>query len=891
MERLTTLRLMVERFRDNGDEPALIALHDDRIDVRPFSAVAHDVERLASGLVQAGVKKGEPVGVYADGGPDWIIAFLAIVTAGGVAVPFDISLKGPALAGPLGNSGCRHVFVGARQVEALRNIDSVDIEALYLLGDEAAGGASNTIPWRKLGPKTTSTFPALEACDQAALFYTSGTTGAPKGVPLTHANLMSNINSLVAERMLTTADRVLLPLPPHHVYPLVVGALAPLASGAAIVFPAGISGPQLVDALHRGEASVLIGVPRLYGSLLEAIEARLNNLSGIAKVSIQALSGLQRVMPNRAGRFIGRAVFRRLRSAIGPRLWLLASGGASLGIETWCALERFGWTVLTGYGLTETAPILTFNPLGRSKIGSTGKALLDVEIRIANPNEHGVGEIEARGPSVFSGYRDRPQETAAAFTTDGWFRTGDLGRLDDDGFLYVVGRSKELIVLPDGKNVFPETIEEVYSAGPLIREIAVFEDGGNLIGLVVPDLDQLRARGAESAVQLIHDEIRDLSPLLAPHQRLSGHVLTQTPLPRTAIGKLKRHQLAGLYRNACEGTAPSAHKLTKEDDVFLSEPQANEIWRWLNHRFPDQPLTLDVSPQLDLSIDSLGWMGVSLEIGDRFGVCLSEEQIARIVTLRDLISEIKVVSATPPPAGETSPQQARFLAPPGFMQRSCNFVLYGFFRMAMRWLFRLQVTGLQNLPIEGPFIIAPNHASWLDPIAIAASLSYGQARRTRFAGWTGIMFRSVVSRALSWAAGVFPVDPNRAAANSLSLARDILDRGHILVWFPEGRRTRTGSLLPFQAGVGALLEGTEIAVVPTYIDGSFHAAPPGRLMPRLASITVRFGAPQTAAVLMKSSRGETTPQHISDALHSVVAALGDTDCPTQEPLAADQHDA
>jgi len=875
MDNFVTLQALVARLRDSGNAPALIALRGDTVETFYFSAVADEVERLASGLLAAGVEHSEPVGIYAEGGPHWVIAFLAIVAAGAVAVPFDVSLKGTALSDPVRDSACRRLFVTRRRAADLRDCGAANDAVLYLLDGGTSGAESELIGWRDLAAARKSPLPAIAAGDQAALFYTSGTTGIPKGVPLTHANLVANINSLAAEHMVGPGDRVLLPLPPHHVYPLVVGILAPLAAGAGVIFPAGTSGPEILDGLHRGDASVMIGVPRLYSGLVDAIEARIREQGHVAKGTVHALYALLDWMPDGFRRAIGRVVFRGVRMAFGPRLRLLASGGAKLDTETWRALERFGWTVLTGYGLTETAPILTFNPLGRSRIGSAGKALPDIELRIADLDEDGNGEIEAHGPNVFAGYRNRPQETAAAFTPDGWFRTGDLGHLDNDGYLYIVGRAKELIVLSDGKNVFPETVENVYGASPLIHEIAVLEQDGMLVGLIVPDLDGLRRRGAESAVQLVRDEIRDLSPLLAPHQKLSGHVLTRSKLPRTAIGKLRRHELPDLYRRAQAGAVPSDTEMTAEDQAFLAEPTARALWEWLNRRFPDRPLSLDVSPQLDLGIDSLGWTGLSLEIEDRFGVSLTDDRIARIMTLRDLVREFTETSATSTTTVEPSLREVIDLAPSSFPQRMLNGALYGIFWLVMRLFFRLEVVGLENVPRAGPVIIAPNHASWLDPVAIAASLSHAQIRQTRFAGWTGLLFDNFVSRTFSWAARVFPVDPDRAAASSIALGRAALDHGDILIWFPEGRRTTTGNLQPFQPGIGALVQNTDIPVVPAYISGTFDAAPPGRTMPRLTRIRVRFGKPQTANMLVTSGVGDMTAQHISDALHDALLSLKD----------------
>lgn len=866
-----TLQSVVESFDGHGATPALVTIGDEAIEVRYFSTVAQEVRSLASGLLATGVEQGEPVGLYAENNADWIIAFLATVIAGAVAVPFDITLRGQALAEPFRDSGCRRCFVTPQQAAALQEIGVADATTLYLLGRGACDGT--TVSWRELTAGDPMSLPVLSGDDQAALFYTSGTTGTPKGVPLTHANLTANINALVTERMVKPGDRTMLPLPLHHVYPLVVGALAPLASGAGVVFPAGISGPQIVDALHRGDISVLIGVPRLYSSLLEAIEARIREQGRLVVAVMRLVSWLLSLLPGRLDRSLRRIAFRPIRQALGPRLQLLASGGAKLDPEIWRSLEGFGWTVLTGYGLTETAPILTFNPHGKAKIGSAGKALANVELRISQPSEMGIGEIEARGPNIFSGYRNRPEETEKVFAPDGWFRTGDLGHLDNDGYLYIAGRAKELIVLPDGKNVFPETVEAVYSASPFIGEIAVLEKDGSLVGLVVPDLDALRKRGAESAVQLIYDEIRDLSPLLAPYQRLSSHVLTRTTLPRTAIGKLKRHQLADIYRNATADTPQLADALSVADRRYLSEPDIREIWDWLKQRFPDQPLSLEASPQLDLGVDSLGWVGLSLEIENRFKISLSEDQIAHIVTLRDLIHEISQAAAAPLPSRNLPPELEQYLTEPGLLRRFLGALIYTVLRVALRLFFRLKVQGLHNLPRDGAFIIAPNHTSWLDPIAVAASLPYARIKTTHFAGWTGLLFDSIVSRAFSRVARVLPVNPDRATAGSLGLARAVLNRDCVLVWFPEGRRSRTGELLAFQPGIGALVRNTAVPIVPTFISGTFAAAPSGHPVPRLKRIEVRFGAPHDADLLERSDDADTGEQRIANGLRTAVLEL------------------
>ena len=269
-----------------------------------------------------------------------------------------------------------------------------------------------------------SDLPELEADQPTVLLYTSGTTGTPKGVPLTHGNLCANLRALQAAGLASSEDRVLLPLPLHHAYPLTVGLLAPLAVGAAVVLPAGITGPQIMHALHDRRCTIMIAVPRLYEAMLAGIERQIAGAPRPIAAALRGLLDLAVWIRRRLGRRIGKALFFPLHRRIGPALRLLASGGARLDPKVAWQLEGLGWEVLTGYGLTETAPILTFNPPGRARIESAGLAVEGVELRLgpAEDAEPGHGEILAKGPNVFSGYWDNPEATAEAFTDDGYFR-------------------------------------------------------------------------------------------------------------------------------------------------------------------------------------------------------------------------------------------------------------------------------------------------------------------------------------------------------------------------------------------------------------------------------------------------------------------------------------
>ena len=888
-----SLAALVDGLAREPEAPALIGHRAGRSVVWTRGELAARVRALAGGLRRDGVAAGEVVGLLAPNRPQWVLAFLAIVRAGAVAMPLNEQITAAELGRILDHSGCRRIFTTGDFVKTLVGLERPQgspAPALVLLDDEEdhAGQPAAAPPvrhWQALARDEGAPLPEVDPASLAVLAYTSGTTGTPKGVPLSHANIAANIQALAHERLAGPGDRVLLPLPLHHAYPLTVGLLTALAVGAAVVLPRGISGPEIAQALAESRCTIMVGVPRLYEAMLAGIERQVAG-SRLARPAFARLLALSIALRRRFGWQLGRLLFWPLHRRLGPELRLLASGGARLEPELAWRLEGLGWQVLTGYGLTETAPILTFNPPGRARLDTAGMPVEGVELRIAEPAPEsdrddaeaaaGQGEIQARGPNLFAGYWHNPEATAEAFSADGFFRTGDLGRLDDAGYLHIGGRSKELIVLAGGKNIFPDEVETVYAESPLIHELAVLERSGRLVGLIVPEIEVLRG-GQEEAQRRLRGAIEERSRQLASYQRLGDFALTPEPLPRTQIGKLRRHLLDEIFERAKAGEAAPERRaeLSARDRALLDAPRLAEVWAWLEERFAPKPLTLDTSPQLDLGLDSFDWMSLTMELGERFGVQLSEEALARVNNLRDLLHEVE--QAEPETAGageigEPTPEQQRWFEPRGPALQALAAVLFALDRALLYGLFRLKVEGREHLPQDGPYLLAPNHASYLDPFALGAAMSWSRLQHLYWAGWTGLLFRGPLTRLFSRACRVLPVDPERGLTSTLPLGRAALERGNALCWFPEGARSADGEIHRFLPGAGLLIERTGVPAVPVFIGGSFEAWPPGRMLPRPRPLLVRFGRPLT---FERQNGGAERHRAIADELRDAVAALAE----------------
>ena len=896
MEPLDTLQTFVSSLARHGDKTAVFAFQRSGLETRSFAELVSAAHRLAAGLVKAGLSPGAPVLLFAPNSPEWLIACFALLTVTAVPVVVDTQLSDDDLRHVLRDSEARWGFTTVNCARRLTREPHDTNLTLILLDAEADDLRS----WRSYQTEpqadSTSPFPLANPADLAVLFYTSGTTGAPKGVPLSHRNLTSNVQALLELNLIKSADRFLLPVPLHHVYAFTVGMLGPLATGASIVFPRSLTGPQIVRALQEAQVSVIIGVPRFYQALYTAIEARIQQRGRLATALFQWALAFSIGLRRRLGFYIGRQLFASLHKQFAPQLYMVASAGAAIEPELAWKLEGLGWQTASGYGLTETSPTLTFNPPATGRIGSAGRLLPGVQLRIAPPEAQSrYGEVQVKGPNVFAGYHHLPEKTRAAFTADGYFRTGDLGYVDEDGYLYLVGRASSMIVMPSGENVWPEHVEDTLAQSKHIREAGVFEHGGRLVALIVPE-DTLLHLPSEEVQEVIRAAVEQQMRLLPSHHRIAEYAVTFDPLPRTHLGKIRRYKLADLYTRAKQqgyqppaatGPAPFS-QLAPEDQQLLEDRTAGAVWDWLAQRFPRARLTPDTHLQLDLDVDSLAWLHLTLELRERIHLNLQEEAISRIETVRDLLRESieaeQVLSAGPAPLellqqpeALLSDTQQQWLNPPGLIVRILGAFLSHVNRVLMRWMFKLEVRGLDHLPQHGPFVLTPNHVSLLDPQAFGAALPEAHRAHTYWGGWTGIMFRSPLMRFVSRAACVVPVDPERGPLSSLAFGVAALQKGANLVWFPEGGRSRNGKLQRFRPGIGLIVQARSVPIIPVWISGAYEALPYGQRWPHRCQITITFGPPIDPEELQQLGTGAETHERIADALYNRVARLGNLD--------------
>jgi long-chain acyl-CoA synthetase len=822
-----------------------------------YGQAAQQVDALAAALIRRGIRLGDRVAIVAENRPEWVMAYVGIVAAGGTAVPLDMQLGSQELASLLARSGSRAVFASAKTWPLLADLslprtvvslDSVPDSRCVAFDALVREGSAEFVERPSLSPDTI-----------AGLLYTSGTTGTPKGVRLSHRNLTSNAKAAMALGLAGPEDRFLAILPLHHAYPFMVSCLVPLLLGAGLTFVPTLKGPELVQCLREARITVLGGVPQVFAMIRRAIFEAISRRPRPVRAAVLLLLSLSGWIRRHAHVNIGRPLFATVRHQFGPSLRLLVSGGARLDPAVAEDFSRLGFTLLEGYGLTETAPVVAFNPLAKPKIGSVGIPLPDVEVRIVNPDAAGVGEVAVRGPNVMQGYDENPEATAAAIR-DGWFFTGDLGYLDEEGYLYITGRLKELIVTAGGKNVVPEELEGLYQRSPAIGELCIVgvalagEGGESLHAVVVPNFDYIKTLKIVDIRQLVKDELARIGLTLPPYKRISGLSVVTAPLPRTRLGKIQRHRIAAMLAKAGTEAKPVA-RLSEADAALMETDVARRVVAALE---PFVEKGRRIAPgdhlDLDLGFDSLRRIELVVALERRCGP-LPETVAQDVMTVRELIERLVRLSpgAVTEGTGTQSWSDLVKIEPPPevrdlllgsrrFHHRMVALLARTMLRLIFHGAFRLRVTGVERLPRTGPFLLAANHASYLDPFAIAAAVPSSVFARLHFVGWQAY-FHNIFTAWVARVGHVIPVGMEASLVTALRAVGFALRQGRCVLIFPEGQRAVNGALQPFRHGIGIVACELGIPVVPVWIEGTGQAWPVGATWPRRHPLSLAFGEP------------------------------------------------
>jgi long-chain acyl-CoA synthetase len=826
----------LDSFLRLGRETAYIQRHGYRTERWSYAQVARLAFQFAHELQSRGIAKGDRVLIWGPNSAEWIAAFWGCVVSGVVVVPMDDTA---------GLDFALRVYsqVGAKLMVCSHEHAQSSLPTLRL--DDLA----ETLRRHSTSPSRTA---ELTPGDTLEIVFTSGATAEPKGVVLTHANVLANLAPLEIEiakylkyERFVHPVRFLNLLPLSHVFGQFLGIFLPQIMGGTVVFHDNLKPGEIISTIHRERISVLVAVPRILQSLKEKIERDLEASGEIEDFR-------RRFRASSGKHFLHRWwSFRRIHRQFGWKFWAFISGGAALDRDTEEFWGRLGYAAIQGYGLTETTSLVSVNHPFRLGKGSIGKVLPGREVKLAED-----GEILVRGGGVASAYWTGNQLEPVAADA-GWYRTGDVGELDARGNLYFKGRKKEVIVTPAGMNIYPQDLEAALRCQPEIKDAVVvaLARGGNAEACAVLILRD--GAKPEPAVKRANDA-------LAEYQRMNTwFVWPEQDFPRTSTQKPRR--------NAIQEAVQSGLSRKTPDSGALAELIARITGRQRSKQSADANL------DSDLNLSSLDRVELLSALEDRYQLDLSESRFAEANTVADLERMLK--GGLQPRAAFTYPRWAQRW-PVTWIRFISNYLLL---RPAVFLLGKPKVEGRANLKdIRGPVLVICNHIADVDVGFVVAALPHrignylataagGEALQALHTPQSSSgFFRRIYAR-LQWTLGVallnlFPLPREAGFRDSFAFAGETVDRGYSVLVFPEGRHTDDGSLRPFRAGIGLLAINLGIPVVPMRIDGLFELKQAGKKFARPGQVRIRIGEPVTFPP-------DAAPEQIARELQTMVSEL------------------
>jgi len=796
-------QLLEGAAHEHGPRVALKMRSGLRLEKYTYHQLWQQAQRTAGLLQNRGMEQGERVLLWAPNSPTWASAYLGILLGGGVAVPLDVRSTPDFVARVAEQTEPELALLSTSIPEAARQLS---VPAIHL----------EDLPHLLRRGEVMFRRPQIQAQDLAELMYTSGTTGEPKGVMLTHRNLVHRVETALQMVPVGPETKALSLLPLSHIYEQIAGLLGPLHCGASIVYLPSRQPNIILRALRREGITAMALVPQALQLLMSRIEREVDR-QGRADLW-HRLHGLAPSLPIAARRFLFRSVHREL----GGRLQFFLCGGAYLDPSLAQKWENMGLPILQGYGTTETTATVTCGTLRHRRLGTVGRPAPGQQVAIA-PD----GEILVRGQNVAAGYWRNPEATRQAFR-DGWYCTGDLGYLDSDGYLHFKGRKKNLIVLADGMNVYPEDIENRLNLRPEIEEAVVLglPQAGGLV--------EVHAVVLTADPEGVEEVVRDTNRLLAPHQQVRRFtVWSGEDFPRTHTLKVKRHEVLEALTTRERPTEQRLEVATRKADLDLRHLVARVAGLRRDEVGPQSALGLD------LGLDSLSIVELLCLIEEEMGISVEEGRLPRHATVADLEAELadveRVEESTPFPEW---PRGAAATAARILLQRTLV-------DPVLALLCPIQVIGLENLAdLSGPALFAANHTSHLDTPVMLKVLTRGYRSRLSVAAaadyWFGDPLLGNLSALLL---NAFPVARHGNARPSMEHIVDLVDDGWSVLMYPEGTRSPSGELQPFRPGVGLLAIELGIPVIPIHLRGLHTVLPKGARVPRRGPVEVTIGTP------------------------------------------------
>ena len=772
-----------------------------------FTQVLQNAHQYSQYFRKNGVQP-KKVLIFADNSPEYFFATYGALLCDAAVVPVDITSTEKELAFIIEDCKPEIFFIsknkGGTLFNALSTVNAYE-HSIYSAED---------IP--EVDPSLTETpiFPVKDESQLLAIIYTSGTTGTPKGVMLSYQNILYNIRAISEEVPIFKPHiNIMVLLPLHHSFPFIGTLLAPMYVGATAYIADGLNAESIMKTLKEGKIGFLVGVPKLYEALAKGIMSKINS-STIAKIMYKLAGAIR-------SRVLSKWLFKAVHQKMGGHIVHLVCGGAELSDEVAKIYKTLGFSILTGYGMTECAPMISFTRPKKAKFGYSGELLPGLDLTFSDE-----GEILVKGPNVMLGYYGRPEETAEVLR-DGWLHTGDLGILDKNG-LKITGRIKEILVTSNGKNINPVELEfEILEKSKVIKEIAVILLDDMLQALVVPNMDYVRLHTGQTAEALLREEFAQFNKGTMSYKKIKQFHIISRELPRTRLGKIQRHLLLNYL--------PPNFSNQKKEEKEENRSETYQLLKQFIEKECEKTAHGDDHFELDLGMDSLNRVALIAYVEAVFGVLIPENQIDEYSTLNKLTQYVEERASVTHNAEiswkEILNHKLEELKLP--KSGALHWILDRIIRIGFHLFYRYRAKGLENIP-DSPCIIIGNHRSAFDGVFITSKLRWKTTKKSFFFA-KAKHFRNQLTRFLAHRSNIIIMDVNTNIRKSLQQMSKVLKQGKNVIIFPEGTRAKDKKLKAFRDAFAILSVEFQIPVIPVLITGSERATFRSIRIPRFLS--------------------------------------------------------
>ncbi len=765
------------------------------------------IERRGAFIQKSGYKKGDVIALLSTNSIEMCITFMTITAAGAIVLPLDPNLDGKLYPDMLKKAGAKAVFTTAEFKKLFKEVKVYELDLSKNI--EKSGEIKR---------------PKCDADDISSLFFTSGTTGEPKIVQLTHGNLFKTALANAEFCRTSPDDMILTLLPLFHAYGLIAAFLGPMAHGSSMCMQPSLKGPDILKSLAENPITFFPAVPLLWELIMDGI---INKVRLESKMKFKFFMFFLKygIYFRKIGlSFLPDKIFAPVLTAFGQKMRIMVSGGAPLKQVYARYYRSIGLPLIQGYGLSETTGPITIGSYMKIKIGSIGAVLPGNEVKLHNPDKEGIGELCFRGIGVTPGYYKNQKMNAEVFDESGFFHTGDLGKIGKDGDIRITGRSKNVIVLPSGKNVYPEELEAYYKQSQQIQEIAVFglkdEDAEKVFAAIVPVLKN------ESAYGIIKDELDRLNRGLPTYKMVTGFAISFEPLPVNSTRKV-------LYDNVRENLKKGLYMQGEGEEAMLTHellpqtPAEEFIINTLKERFKRDKLFARETLN-DMGVDSLALIDLIVALEEKLRVSIDIARMKQIQTMDELLLYLESLEEKEGDGINKRLFESEIKQKPMPLFNPLYHTMIFIFSAVCRFFWHFEIRNKDKLRFENNIIVA-NHTSYLDMMWLAISAPFSKRRRVYVAG-------SADLKILRYGFPMLPVIwvDQKNTLDVLKKSADILRLGYTLIIFPEGGRTADGRFMEFRTGAAFLAKNLGKQIIPVTINGAYDIWSRHSLFPKFS---------------------------------------------------------